>query len=263
MMTQNEILKASYEDLIFENRNKAYGAYDLRVKYEKNLRNALIIAVSLILMLVLTPVIMRLLSPAEKYDTALANDTPVEMTAPPPLDETLPPPPKIKLPEIAQIKFVPPKIVEKVQKEEEIHTIEEIKAVVNTGSKDVEGTNVIITEPVKAIIKEVEKPEEPVLFVEKMPTFPGGDQALYDFINKNIRYPQQAQDYNIQGQVIVQFVVNKDGHITDPKVLKDIKGGCGEEALRIVRMMPSWNAGEQSGRKVPVFVRVPIKFQLK
>lgn len=96
---------------------------------------------------------------------------------------------------------------------------------------------------------------------EKDPEFPGGEQALYDFLRKNIRYPQAAKDSNIQGKVYVTFVVEKDGTITNLKVLRDIGGGCGEEALRVLRMMPQWKPGMQLGKAVRVQYNLPITFK--
>ena len=98
---------------------------------------------------------------------------------------------------------------------------------------------------------------------ERMPEFPGGEQALFDFLAKNIRYPQVARDSNIQGKVYVQFVVEKDGTITNPKVVRDIGGGCGEEALRVVRMMPNWKPGSQRGKIVRMTYYLPVIFQLE
>jgi len=96
---------------------------------------------------------------------------------------------------------------------------------------------------------------------EESPVFPGGEQALYDFLRENIRYPQAAKDSNIQGKVYVTFVVEKDGIITNLKVLRDIGGGCGEEALRVLRMMPQWKPGMQLGKAVRVQYNLPITFK--
>ena len=92
--------------------------------------------------------------------------------------------------------------------------------------------------------------------------FPGGEDALYDFIAKTLKYPQAAKDSNIQGKVFVQFVVEKDGSITNAKVLRDIGGGCGEEALRVVKMMPKWKPGDQRGVKIRTQFNLPITFSL-
>ena len=99
--------------------------------------------------------------------------------------------------------------------------------------------------------------------MEIMPQFPGGDDALYEFISKNLKYPQTAKDNKIQGKVYVQFTVDKDGTIINPKVASDIGGGCGEEALRVVKMMPKWIPGNQRGVKVRTQFTLPITFKLE
>ena len=111
-------------------------------------------------------------------------------------------------------------------------------------------------------IDEDEEVGELVGLVAADAEFPGGDDALYDFIAKNLKYPQVAKDSNIQGTVFVQFVVEKDGSITNAKVLRDIGGGCGEEALRVVKMMPKWKPGEIRGTKYRVQCTLPVPFEL-
>lgn len=99
--------------------------------------------------------------------------------------------------------------------------------------------------------------------VERMPEFPGGEEAVYEFLAKNLKYPQAAKDSNIQGKVYVQFTVDKDGSIINPKVARDIGGGCGEEALRVVKMMPKWKPGDQRGVKIRTQFTLPITFELE
>lgn len=261
-MKTNEIMASPFEDILFENKNKEYGAYDIRKKYDKHIKIALALALTFFLLLILTPKIIELLTPKEEMPEIVETNTVVEMTAPPPMDETLPPPPEIEIPQIETIKFVPPVVVEKVTKEEKIHTVEEVKEAANIGIKDQEGEKVVITEPVKEFIK-VEEKEEPLTFVEQMPSFPDGDAALQKFIAENIRYPQQGIEFGLQGTVWVQFTVGKDGKISDPKVIKSLKGGFDEEAIRVVKMLPPWKPGKQNGREVPVYVKLPIKFTLR
>lgn len=110
-----------------------------------------------------------------------------------------------------------------------------------------------------------EEKEEVTIFtvVEEAPDFPGGEAALYKYLNDKINYPQMARDQNIQGRVFVTFVVERDGSIANPKVLRDIGGGCGEEALRVVRNMPKWKPGKQRGKAVRVQFNLPVLFQLE
>ena len=99
-------------------------------------------------------------------------------------------------------------------------------------------------------------------YVEEMPEFPGGAAALNKFLAENITYPSLAIDSGIQGKVIVDFVVRKDGKVTDVLLAKGIGFGCDEEALRVVKAMPLWKPGKQNGKFVSVSYRVPIKFTL-
>ena len=100
-------------------------------------------------------------------------------------------------------------------------------------------------------------------FVERMPEFPGGEQAMYDFIGKNIRYPSKAIDANITGKVFVNFVIDKKGNVTNIKILKGLGYGCDEEVIRVFSIMPVWTPGKQKGKKVKVSFNVPINFSLR
>ena len=108
------------------------------------------------------------------------------------------------------------------------------------------------------------KPASDVVFntVEKSPQFPGGAEALSKYLTENLKYPALAKEYGIEGRVVVSFIVEKDGSLTDLKIVKDIGGGCGEEALRLVRAMPKWQAGQHDGRVVRVAYTLPVSFRL-
>jgi len=106
------------------------------------------------------------------------------------------------------------------------------------------------------------KKEQEVLFVELMPQYPGGKDAMNEFLKENLVYPTEAKEKNISGKVIVQFVVENNGKITNVKVLHGIGGGCDEEAIRVVSSMPNWKPGKQNGKSVPVFYTLPLTFSL-
>ena len=115
------------------------------------------------------------------------------------------------------------------------------------------------------VIPEVEPEpiEEKIFtFVEEYPEFPGGDKALREFILNNLNYPEIARKTGITGTVYVQFVVEKDGSISDVKVVRGIGGGCDEEAVRVVKSMPRWKPGKQRGQPVRVYFTLPIEFKL-
>lgn len=116
--------------------------------------------------------------------------------------------------------------------------------------------------PVAVKQEVVEEEEEIFIIVETPPEFPGGEASRLKFISENIKYPQMARELGISGTVYVEFVVGKDGKISDVKVVRGIGGNCDEEAIRVVKMFPNWKAGKQRGKAVPVRFRMPIKFTL-
>ncbi len=102
-----------------------------------------------------------------------------------------------------------------------------------------------------------------LVFAEQVPEFPGGEDALILFIQNNVKYPLYAIENKIEGTVIVQFVVEEDGSIGPIEITKGIKGGCDEEAIRIVKSMPKWKPGKQAGKTVRVWYTIPVTFKLK
>ncbi len=113
-------------------------------------------------------------------------------------------------------------------------------------------------------IEEEEEVEDDVIFtvVEDQPEFPGGEEARQRFLENNLRYPTMAREAGIQGTVFVTFVVETDGSVTDVRVLRGIGGGCDQEAVRVVEMMPRWEPGRQRGQPVRVQFNMPIRFRL-
>jgi len=111
-------------------------------------------------------------------------------------------------------------------------------------------------------VEEEEKEDEIFVFVEDQPGYPGGDKARIKYLQENIKYPEMAKESGIQGTVYVTFVVEKDGRITSVKVLRGIGGGCDEEAVRVIKRMPSWKPGKQRGRSVRVQFNMPVRFVL-
>ena len=122
-----------------------------------------------------------------------------------------------------------------------------------------------IEEYIPIEVDDDEEVEEAQIFtvVESMPSFPGGDKARIRFLNENIAYPTMARESGIQGRVYVTFVVERNGIVTDVKILRGIGGGCDEEAIRVVKAMPRWIPGKQRGKPVRVQFTLPIKFTLQ
>ena len=166
-------------------------------------------------------------------------------------DQELPPPPPPETPEVTT-EF------EVVEDDAELtNELGPVNAEVDENTQNIEITPVVV--------EEEEEEEETQIFtvVEKDPEFPGGMEALYKYLQQNIKYPQLARDNNITGRVYVTFVVERDGSIANPRVLKDIGGGCGAEAIRVVKSMPKWNPGKQSGKAVRVQFNLPVNFNLQ
>ena len=162
--------------------------------------------------------------------------------------ETPPPPPPPQVNEV--------EVLNVVEDDKEVESIE-----VNT--EDDKESEVVIAAPVEV---PVEEEEEEVVFVivEKMPEFPGGQQALFKYLSENVKYPVIAQENGIQGRVICQFVVNKDGSIVDVEVVRS--GGdpsLDKEAVRVIKTMPKWKPGKQRGKPVRVKYTVPVNFKLQ
>lgn len=112
------------------------------------------------------------------------------------------------------------------------------------------------------IVEEEPQEEAPFMVVEDMPEFPGGTAALLEYLRKNIKYPAVCRENNIQGRVLIQFVVNKDGSIVDPEVVKSVNPYLDKEALRVISTMPKWTPGKQRGKPVRVKFTVPVNFKL-
>ncbi|MEO6189050.1 MAG: energy transducer TonB [Saprospiraceae bacterium] len=269
-MENNQLLKYVMDDMVFQDRNKSYGAYLLRRIYDRNMNKAIIYGSIFFLLLVSMPMILKVVKGLIPEKDALILKE-VNLTEPPPLDPNKPPPPpppKIDPPPIKdQIKFVPPK----VKKDEEVKeeeppppTIEEIKDkdISNETRKGEEGgVDASLIEPPPVV--EEKKEEEVFKYVEQMPEFPDGAKAMYDYIHDKLKYPAIARENDIQGTVVVQFVVTSSGDITKVSVARGIGGGCDEEAIRVVRSMPNWRPGKHNGKSVPVSFTLPIKFKLE
>lgn len=164
--------------------------------------------------------------------------------------EDTPPPPPPETPEVTT----------------ELTIVEDDAVIENElGIIDMSEKNAVNEEVVQVVVEEeVEEVEEEIFtVVENDPEFPGGMEALYKYLAQNIKYPQLARDNNITGKVYVTFVVERDGSIANPKVLRDIGGGCGAEAIRVIKSMPKWTPGKQRGKAVRVQFNLPVNFSLQ
>jgi periplasmic protein TonB len=248
-----------FDEIVFKSRNKEYGAYVLRKRYNRTLLIALLIGVITIVLLVVAPYLSAKSDEngsgvsERRVEIKLENlDQPAEKVAPPP---ELPPPSDVA----QQQKYVPPQVVDSVKPEDvkQLMTADEAQAEVT--NRDV----IEVVQQVKEEVQEQEQPEpEPFIVVEEMPSFPGGDHALLKYIAENTRYPDIAKENNIQGRVIVKFCVTSKGGVDLVSIYKGIDPELDAEAIRVVKGLPTFKPGKQSGRPVPVWYSVPITFQI-
>src|SRR5688572_13984116 len=211
MKTDAVVYPQQWDDIVFEQRNKEYGAYFNRKSYSKHVIWAFLLTIAVLGLVVAAPAIKEWLASGddEIADDHLKNMT-VNLDQPPPITPNQPPPPDVRIPPPVKtiIKFLPPKVTEKeVVEEEEMPTIEEIKQN-ETGAVDVEGTGeVVFEEPVQEIVA---PSDEDVIFtvVEQTAEFTGGYEAMAKFLQKNLKYPAAPRRMGIEGSVFVQFVVD-------------------------------------------------------
>ena len=260
-----DVVAEGRNDIVFEEKNRVYGAYALRKGYNRTIILALTISVSSFLFFIGLPKIIEFFSKTEQAVVTGPTEVQIDLTEPPPIDESEPPPPPPPPPPVLEtIKFTPPVVVDEVI--EEIPPVQEKLSETNVGEVTQEGTGgdeIIIPEEKGTGV--VETKDEIFTVVEQMPGFLGGDAELMKFIQKNIIYPAVEKEAGISGTAYITFVVDKDGKIQDVKILKGVSGGpnCDKEAMRVVKSMPPWKPGKQNGRPVSVQFNLPIHFVLR
>ncbi len=249
----------SFDDIVFEGRNKEYGAYDLRKRYSRTMSISILIGIIVILTAAIVPYIKAKniaqikARDANEIIAQMANDINQEEAAPPP-----PPPPPPPTEQQTVVKYVAPVVVDSVKPDEEARFMTADDAVETFVDAEV----VEVIETVKEEIQE-EAPQEVFVVVEEMPSFPGGDTELFRFIYDNIKYPELAKENNIQGKVILRFCVTYKGTVDQVSVVRGVDPTLDEEAIRVIKMLPLWKPGKQGGKPVNVWYSVPISFQLK
>ncbi|WAC12345.1 energy transducer TonB [Dyadobacter pollutisoli] len=264
-------MEKSLNDIVFENRNKLYGAYDLRKNYGQTIQRSVLMGVTLFLSLVMFPKLYARLVPDAKPDDIayIIEAKPIDIS---PVEPVKPLVEEAVAPVAKTVRSLPPVVLpdERVQIENLPPVIEDLEAA-QPASATVDGADdiTIIVPPVaetgnaKIAIAEVEvKKEETFINVEQAPQYKGGIEAMAAFLQKNLRYPSKAAQAGIQGKVFVQFTVGSDGKVESASALKGIGFGCDEEALRVVKLMPNWMPGRQAGVPVRVRFTLPIAFQL-
>lgn len=277
-MAKIDLISRDWTEMVFEGRNKEYGAYRLRKNAGK--RNLYSLITIFIAALAIWGGI-SLVKFVESRTKSVAQTSVAEISA---LNQ---PKKKAEVKQQQKVKLdQPEKVVERVKssvkftapvikKDNEVKPEDELKTqdeLMNTktaiGALDVKGNDDANGEVLKikeAVAQPEPKPEVEKVFdvVEQMPSFPGGPSALMEWLSNNVKYPVVAQENGVQGRVVVSFVVERDGSITDVKVVRGVDPSLDKEASRVVRAMPRWIPGKQNGSAVRVKYNVPVAFRLQ
>ncbi|NVN95051.1 MAG: energy transducer TonB [Bacteroidetes bacterium] len=255
-------------DMVFANKNHEYGAFVLRKGSSRRHLRAILIAVIFFTLAVSSPVILKTILPEKK----VAFDEVTKIT-----DVKLDKPKEDKVIieeeqpiSKSTIQFVPPviKADEDVPDDVEIKTQDDLsqsKEIISTTTFKGDDVNGVDPSELNTNQKIADDGGEgtPFTIVEQQPDFPGGEAEMKKFLLQNMKYPTMARESGIEGTVFVTFVVSKSGKISSIKILRGIGGGCDEEAIRVIKMMPEWKPGKQNGQAVPVQFNMPIKFSLQ
>ncbi len=277
-MAKIDLISRDWTEMVFEGRNKEYGAYRLRKNAGK--RNLYSLITIFIAALAIWGGI-SLVKFVESRTKTVAQTSVAELSAlnQPKKKAEVKQQQKVKLeqPEKvvervkSSVKFTAPVIKkdDEVKPEDELKTQDELMSTKTAiGALDVKGNDDANGEVLKikeAVAQPEPKPEVEKVFdvVEQMPSFPGGPSALMEWLSNNVKYPVVAQENGVQGRVVVSFVVERDGSITDVKVVRGVDPSLDKEASRVVRAMPRWIPGKQNGSAVRVKYNVPVAFRLQ
>jgi protein TonB len=264
----------SFDDIVFEGRNKAYGAYVLRRIYGRHVYTAVLLATLLIALLIAFPVLIQRIWPSKVMATGLIElpqpvielqqiDIPTTAVTPPPpagrpQAVTVRPPANVA-PTVVPDELAKPTI-------DKPQNVVDVEGPVAVGPVATDGTGLGEVGSVGTGKDTSAKPAtpaemQPFIHVEEMPDFVGGQAALAKYLQRHLRYPSMALRSSISGKVFVAFTVNSDGTIKDVQILKGLGYGTDEEATRVISSMPAWKPGRQNNRAVPVRYTLPITFR--
>lgn len=277
-MEANKILSSDFLDILFEGRNKEYGAYELRRSYNRRMWRALIFVALLLAAIGAAVVLNKQLKPKQTAEDIKMQEVTIQEIqqeekkdeAPPPP----PPPPKQEPPPKVEMKaFTPPKIVKDEEVREPPPAVEELKetkigTINQEGVKDIGiAAPPVVVDAGKGIVAEVKKPEpEPEIFtkVEIDAAYPGGASAWRSFLERNLRGETPVDNGASPGNytVIIQFVVDVAGNVSDVKPLTSLGYGMEQEAVRVLKKSGKWKPAIQNGREVKAYRKQPITFQV-
>ena len=264
-MAKNKTKVPTFDEIIFEFRNKEYGAYVLRKKYNKYMTIALSIGVVFMCTALITPYLSAKAA-FERGEVREEREVIVEMEnlelpsedfAPPP-----PPPPPPPEEAVQQQRYVPPVVVDSVSFEDEMAfmSFDEIREEIV--DRAVDEVIEIVTAVAPIEIAEEEAEAEVFSFVEEMPMYPGGDNELLKAIHDNLDYPERAKENGIQGTVYLRFAVTTRGTVGDVQIMRGVDPLLDAAAANAVRKLSNFRPGRQGGTPVSVWYNIPITFQL-
>jgi periplasmic protein TonB len=268
-MTTNQILTASFLDILFDNRNKAYGAYEIRKAYPKNLMKALgimlLLVVSVSIYVMSQPKNKNTIGAARIMDTTVVKLT--DIKDPKPLEQqrtrTVPAQPPTR-PDFTNIVLVNDDPNPPVRDQSDT-TVTVPGAVASQGTGDgrnmIQGTVDTVTRIISNHIDPVETPEEPAIrdFAQVQPEFPGGEQAWLSYLQRMLRAPDDLEAGE-RKTVKIKFVVNANGEVTDAVIIQSAGNSFDKEVLRVIGRMPKWKPGKQNGKNVAVYFTQPVTF---
>jgi protein TonB len=273
-MTSSNYAYQTIDDIVFEGRNREYGAYLLRKLYTQNLWRGLVTAIAIFLLLLSIPLIATKLKPEEVIPPLVVPKSP-ELTiinveipeipkviTPPPADVA--PPVQTKAP---TTQFTVPKITRETEKVTDVPEQNDLSKT-NIGNKTADGdsnASPVLPTTSTGAVGGTGTVTEPTIFIvtDEMPEFPGGELAMQKFLARNIEFPELARRNGVEGMVILSFIVNQNGDISNIQVLKNLGGGAEAEAIRVLKKMPQWKPGKNNGIPVNVRFTLPIRFSLK
>lgn len=277
-MSKIDLISNEWTDLVFEGRNQAYGAYKLRKGTAKRNVWALIIVGLAAALLYLGLQLQKMAEANKKVENTqaveLAKLNTEKKEAKVEKKKIIKQEPEKVVEQVkSSVKFTAPVIKKdsEVKEEDEIKLDEVQKSDKAVGAFTVEGNDEVGGAVLKAK-EDIAAPEPPkhvveetkiFTVVEQMPMYPGGDGALMGYLRDNIHYPTVAAENGVQGRVVVGFVVERDGSITDVKILRGVDPSLDREAMRVVKNMPKWTPGKQNGSAVRVKYQVPVSFRLQ
>ncbi|WP_299709056.1 energy transducer TonB [uncultured Pontibacter sp.] len=275
-MKESYLFDMQFNNVVFASRNKEYGAYELRRDYSRHVLTAALLATTLFVSALAWPLVMpekqiENQAPVDKDDKGIIYLGPDIL--PPPIED---PKPKVEQVtpvenKVKAIQHTPPKVVEDnhAGPEETTPTIKEMEGAIIgtqnidgelTAQQNLEGIETGSTTPGSS----TDSGENAIFdHVADMPYFEGGENGLMRHISKKMRYPRKAVQEQVEGIVVVTFVVDRYGKVTDANVIKGLGYGTDEEALRVINSLPNWTPGKQNGKPVAVRYTLPIRFNLQ